>query len=138
MIIRCPNPSCPWCRTERDSDARNCPTCGAECAVRPGSLMRSTGTFKRNARESRTMAFQEAGIGEVKADCPSMDFKIRDGEAVPVFHDNAHQRQCYREMKQAGERYKAQARAARAVPRIRAKKPKDAATWQKQRARSRR
>jgi hypothetical protein len=56
-------------------------------------------------RESKAMVFQEAGIPEIKADCPSMEFKVRDGEAVPVFRNDAHHRACCRELSKAKRRY---------------------------------
>ncbi len=68
--------------------------------------------------ESKAMVFQEKGIPEIKRDCPSMDFVVKNGEATPVFHNDAHHRACMGQLKKAKGRYegelKAEKRAARA------------------------
>lgn len=111
MILRCSNSACPWCDTDRELDptrlSDKCPSCGRVGSVRAGSIGTpfAPGSFKRNERMSRTMAFQPAGIDEIRRDCPSMDFKIKDGEAVPVFHDDKHHRKCMKELNSAHRRY---------------------------------
>lgn len=119
----------------KDRDALRCESCGRPLETHPDQF-KNTGigsSFKRKERESRTMAFQEAGIPDIMRDCPSMDLKVRDGEAVPVFHDDKHQRRCMKEMAAAGGRYKAEAAEKRRARQIK-KRPKELQTWLKQRA----
>jgi hypothetical protein len=39
-----------------------------------------------------------------------MEFKIRDGEAIPVFRNDAHHRRCLKELRRAKDRYQAEKR----------------------------
>jgi hypothetical protein len=128
---------CPACqiRTERfatfrEREALRCGACGGALETHPDQFASQTFTVssKQHVRgpawgsrngASKTMAFQESGIASVKQDCPSMDFKVKDGIATPVFHSDQHHRKCLKEFGTASERYKAERRAA-----IEAKAPK--------------
>jgi hypothetical protein len=80
-------------------------------------------------RESKALVFQEAGIPEIKRDCPSMDFKVRDGEAVPVFHNDAHHRKVMGELSKAKRRYAEERQAQREAKRKRVNKGKVVKDW---------
>jgi hypothetical protein len=111
-------------KTAEDMDRKiRCRSCGGPTEVHPEQF--GTVSIQRTwsragggvERESKAMAFQEAGIPEVKRDCPSMDFKVRDGEAVPVFHNDKHHRQCMKELSGAKRRYEGERQAERAAKR---------------------
>ena len=129
---------CPACkvRSERfarsqEREALRCETCGGALETHPDQFANvGIGSgYKRQERASRTMAFQAEGVDEVRKDCPSMDFKIQDGEAVPVFHSDAHHRKCLKEMNAAGSRYRDQAKAAREAKRPKVNKTKKVKEW---------
>lgn len=139
----CPRYGQPFEVLRRAADLRSasmaelvrCPECGGPSDFHPDQRVAVERTWRRSGdrteRESRTTVFQEAGIEDVKRDCPSMDFKIRDGEAIPVFHNDAHHRRCMREMRTAGERYKAEAEAKRAAKRPKVNKTRMVQEWRK-------
>jgi len=82
-------------------------------------------------RKSMGLAFQEAGIGDVKRDCPSMDFEVKGGVATPVYHNDAHHRKCMKELNAAGTRYKAEVEAKRAARMGRVNKKEVVRSWLK-------
>lgn len=82
-------------------------------------------------RKSMGLAFQESGIGDVKRDCPSMDFEVKGGVATPVYHNDAHHRRCMKELNAAGTRYKAEIEAKREARLGRVNKKEVVKSWLK-------
>lgn len=112
---------------EHEKACGPCEACGAPTDMHPSCFgPEAARGFQREwsrgnggvERRSQAMVFQEAGLAEVKRDCPSMEFDVRGGEATPIFRNDSHHRRCMKELSAAKRRYtqerdhqKAQARS---------------------------
>lgn len=133
-VVVCENTACPehGKRVERFARAEDrcrlvCPGCKRQVATHPdqfsGVAVQRTWARGRDGieRKSKAMVFQEAGIPEIKRDCPSMDFEVRDGEATPIFHNDAHHRKVMKELSGAKKRYEDERDAKKVAAKARSK-----------------
>lgn len=104
--LHCENASClhKWetFAHARERDGLTCPKCGAKAETDfSASVPKTVHTWEGQEAKSMALAFDPAGIAELKKECPSIELG-RDGHVR--FRSDSHQRRVYREIQAARER----------------------------------